>query len=84
MCLTKRLARQYDYIPLGKPKYLHDSYIYRSAICMDIPIIYDSRETLNYRQHSNNTVGVNKRSLRRLIKKIKNTDHFLQGLVSDN
>lgn len=81
MCLTKTLAEQFQNVLLEKSRYLHDSYIYRTAICMEIPIIFDHRETLNYRQHGKNTVGASKRSIRRLIKKMVKPDHYLQGLI---
>lgn len=59
MVFTRKLL---EIITKSKPNeiMMHDSWIYKTALCMGFKVIYDKNAYIYYRQHDHNVIGANK------------------------
>lgn len=67
MCMTRDLIHLLGNDSFYEHPFLHDNYIYRLCLAGNIPIVYDDKETIFYRQHGNNVEGAVKRNVFRGI-----------------
>ena len=59
----------------SNPNYLniHDAWIHKVNLAVNGRVLYDHDVHMLYRQHSNNTIGSNPSSLKKVLKKFKNS-----------
>lgn len=86
LCIHKSLAEKVILNNFENKRYLHDAFIYRLAIVLDVGIVFDDYESILYRQHSGNIVGaINRKRFRDKLSKdaIKNRKHYMQNIMKD-
>lgn len=82
MCLTRPLAELLENDDFYRRPFLHDNYIYRLCLSAGIPVLYDPKETIFYRQHGKNVVGAVRRNVFSGIRKLtdRNRVHVVRQM----
>ncbi len=86
MCIQKDLAEKVILNDFKGKRYLHDAFIYRLAVVLNLDIVNDDWESMLYRQHGDNVVGsVDNKSLTDKFSKetTKNRKHYMQEMFRD-
>lgn len=85
--MNRKLAELFEIQKLEETNYIHDSFIYRLAVCANFKIICDRDKYIMYRQHGENTIGaIHRKSIiekfQSAMKLFKKREHYVQGIVA--